>query len=31
VLHAVRKISDARAKLAELNHTLHVLEQTLKG
>lgn len=31
VLHAVRKISDARAKQAELNHTLHVLEQTLKG
>ena len=31
VLHAVRKISDARLKQAELNHTLHVLEQTLKG
>ncbi|MFY1918256.1 chromosomal replication initiator protein DnaA [Achromobacter xylosoxidans] len=31
VLHAVRKISDARAKQAELNHTLRVLEQTLKG
>src|SRR5690606_26197153 len=31
VLHAVRKIPDARAKQAELNHTLHVLEQTLKG
>ncbi|MFA4912402.1 MAG: chromosomal replication initiator protein DnaA [Alcaligenaceae bacterium] len=31
VLHAVRKISDARGKQAELNHTLHVLEQTLKG
>jgi chromosomal replication initiator protein len=31
VLHAVRKISDARVKQAELNHTLHVLEQTLKG
>jgi chromosomal replication initiator protein len=31
VLHAVRKISDARSKQAELNHTLHVLEQTLKG
>ncbi|VFR23360.1 Chromosomal replication initiator protein DnaA [plant metagenome] len=31
VLHAVRKISEARAKQAELNHTLHVLEQTLKG
>jgi len=31
VLHAVRKISDARAKQADLNHSLHVLEQTLKG
>jgi chromosomal replication initiator protein len=31
VLHAVRKIADARGKQAELNHTLHVLEQTLKG
>lgn len=31
VLHAVRKIADLRAKQAELNHTLHVLEQTLKG
>jgi chromosomal replication initiator protein len=31
VLHAVRKISDARAKDTELNHALHVLEQTLKG
>lgn len=31
VLHAVRKISDLRGKQAELNHTLHVLEQTLKG
>ncbi len=31
VLHAVRKISDLRAKQSELNHTLHVLEQTLKG
>lgn len=31
VLHAVRKISDARSKQAELNRTLHVLEQTLKG
>ncbi len=31
VLHAVRKISDARTKQAELNHALHVLEQTLKG
>ena len=31
VLHAVRKIADLRAKQAELNHSLHVLEQTLKG
>ena len=31
VLHAVRKIADLRAKQTELNHTLHVLEQTLKG
>jgi chromosomal replication initiator protein len=31
VLHAVRKIADLRGKQAELNHTLHVLEQTLKG
>ncbi len=31
VLHAVRKISELRAKQAELNHSLHVLEQTLKG
>jgi chromosomal replication initiator protein len=31
VLHAVRKIADARAKDTELNHSLHVLEQTLKG
>jgi len=31
VLHAVRKISDARGKDSELNHALHVLEQTLKG
>jgi len=31
VLHAVRKISDLRSKQADLNHTLHVLEQTLKG
>ncbi|TAM90554.1 MAG: chromosomal replication initiator protein DnaA [Candidimonas sp.] len=31
VLHAVRKISGARAKQSELNHELHVLEQTLKG
>ncbi len=31
VLHAVRKIADLRAKQTDLNHTLHVLEQTLKG
>ncbi|MGB6242193.1 MAG: chromosomal replication initiator protein DnaA [Castellaniella sp.] len=31
VLHAVRKITDLRAKQTELNHALHVLEQTLKG
>lgn len=31
VLHAVRKVTDLRNKQAELNHTLHVLEQTLKG
>jgi chromosomal replication initiator protein len=31
VLHAVRKITDLRAKQADFNHTLHVLEQTLKG
>lgn len=31
VLHAVRKIADLRSKKTELNHTLHVLEQTLKG
>ena len=31
VLHAVRKISADRSKSAELNHELHVLEQTLKG
>jgi len=31
VLHAVRKIADARSKDAVLNHALHVLEQTLKG
>ncbi len=31
VLHAVRKISEARSKQTELNHALHVLEQTLKG
>lgn len=31
VLYAVRKVASARAKNAELNHELHVLEQTLKG
>jgi chromosomal replication initiator protein len=31
VLHAVRKISGERMKAGELNHALHVLEQTLKG
>jgi len=31
VLHAVRKIGEARTKDTELNHNLHVLEQTLKG
>lgn len=31
VLHAVRKIAEARRSDTELNHSLHVLEQTLKG
>jgi chromosomal replication initiator protein len=31
VLHAVRKIAADRSKVPELNHELHVLEQTLKG
>lgn len=31
VLHAVRKISSMRHKDVQLNHDLHVLEQTLKG
>ena len=31
VLHAVRKISAERQKNTDLNHQLHVLEQTLKG
>ena len=31
VLHAVRKIGGERGKDPELNHALHVLEQTLKG
>ncbi len=31
VLHAVRKIGAERTKNPEMNHALHVLEQTLKG
>ncbi|MFN9211881.1 MAG: chromosomal replication initiator protein DnaA [Betaproteobacteria bacterium] len=31
VLHAVRKIAGGRQSNAELNHALHVLEQTLRG
>lgn len=31
VLYAVRKISQERGKVSELNQALHVLEQTLKG
>jgi chromosomal replication initiator protein len=31
VLHAVRKITSTRQLDAQLNHDLHVLEQTLKG
>ncbi len=31
VLHAVRKMSNERKQLNELNQQLHVLEQTLKG
>lgn len=31
VLHAVRKMTEERTKDAQLNHELHVLEQTLKG
>ena len=31
VLHAVRKIGGERQKNTDLNHQLHVLEQTLKG
>ncbi|MEO8835288.1 MAG: chromosomal replication initiator protein DnaA, partial [Caldimonas sp.] len=31
VLHAVRKITAERLKNTDLNHQLHVLEQTLKG
>jgi chromosomal replication initiator protein len=31
VLHAVRKISDERAHDSQLNHEIHVIEQTLKA
>ena len=31
VLHAVRKISEERARDSQLNHELHVLEQSLKN
>lgn len=31
VLHAVRRITEARIHDSQLNHELHVLEQTLKG
>lgn len=31
VLHAVRKMAEERTKDAQLNHELHVLDQTLKG
>jgi chromosomal replication initiator protein len=31
VLHAVNKINELRNQSADLNHALHVLEQTLKG
>ncbi len=31
VMHAVRKITQDRQNNAELNHTLHVLEQMIKG
>ncbi len=31
VLHAVRKVSQQRGKDSEMNHALHVLEQTLKS
>lgn len=31
VLHAVNKISELRNQSTELNHALHVLDQTLKG
>ncbi len=31
VLHAVGKINEQRGQIPELNHAIHVLEQTLKG
>jgi chromosomal replication initiator protein len=31
VLHAVRKIADARKNNQQLNHELHVLDQIIKG
>ncbi len=31
VLHAVRKISDLRSRDPQLNHALHVIEQTIRG
>jgi chromosomal replication initiator protein len=31
VLHAVRKLSDLRTRDTQINHDLHVLEQTLRG
>jgi chromosomal replication initiator protein len=31
VLHAVRKIADERAHDSQLNHEIHVIEQTLKA
>ena len=31
VLHAVRKIADERSRDSQLNHELHVLEQSLKN
>ena len=31
VLHAVRRIAEARSHDSQLNHELHVLEQTLKA
>jgi chromosomal replication initiator protein len=31
VLHAVRKIGDERSHDGQLNHEIHVIEQTLKS